>query len=387
MSHPGPVLPDDAQFADAQFAQVAPTPPTGGQWADPFTHPAPALPLPPRPDTVFTAVPDTSARLAHRGALRVALRPSALIPLLAAMLILLPMSVLLGLWWQAAGAVVIGVGGPTLAYTVTRRRLRRSFDVICAPGATMAVQLGPDALDIGDVHSYVRVAYGRISAIRTAGAIVVLHVDNHLRLNFPRELFPAPLAEQLRHLIWHRDNPQPGAPAPLPELPTLLHPQATLVADDATARTLFGAEIREPLLRQGVLIRFGVGAVVMTGVIGWFLGPLWMILPIGMFALMAYATVRAIRHPGPEATRIIRHATPGAVLATQFGADALVYQTRTHLLRIRYPDIRAITLRPDTAVITHLSGRTVLPRPLLPDEVATRLRTLGLPLDPGNHSG
>ncbi|MGW4636319.1 hypothetical protein [Nocardia sp. NPDC004415] len=343
-----------------------------------WVQPAPALPLPPRPHTVFTAVPGTAARLANQGALRVALRPGPLFTLVLALIVLVPMAVIGEMWLLAVAAPVVGIGTPVLGYVTARRRLRRSFDVICAPGATMAVQLGPDALDIGDAHSYVRLDYERISAVRTSGAVVALRVDNRLRLTFPRELFPAPMAEYLRHLIWHRGNPQHGAPPPLPPLPTLLHPQAALVADETTARTLFAAEIREPLARPGVLIRFGLGAVATTGLIGWLVGPGWTALPILMFAIMVYGTVRAIRRPGPEAARTVRHAVPGSVLATQFGADALVYQTRTHLLRTRYADITTLALRRDVAVVTNISGLTVLPRELVPADVVARLRELGV---------
>ncbi|MFE3541724.1 hypothetical protein ACFXK0_01995 [Nocardia sp. NPDC059177] len=349
---------------------------------DPFLCPAPALPLPPRPDAVFTASPGTAARLAHRGALRVVLRPASVITSAAALLLMLPLTALLGLWLPAVVLLVVGIGGPVSSYLATRRRLRRTFDLICAPGAAMAVQLGPDALDIADTHSYVRIAYERITAIRTSGAMVVLHVDG-LRLNFPRELFPAPMAEHLRHLIWNRAQPLPGSPAPLPALPTLLQPQATLVADDATAPALYAAEIREPLLRRSVQIRFVVTAVVATGLLGWLLGPGWMLLPILMCAIMTYATVRAVRKPGPDAVRRVRHAVPGAVLATQFGSDAVVYQTVVHLLRTPYSDITKIVLRPDVAVVHGGYGLTVIPRALFPEQVVSELRRRGVTISTG----
>ncbi|WP_278263442.1 hypothetical protein [Nocardia sp. AG03] len=374
LTHPAPELPLPPR-PDTGFTHPAPV----STVDDRLTHPAPELPLPPRPDTVFAAPPGTAARLAHRGALRVALSPGPLIAMVGALLVLLPIAVVLGLWLHVAAVAALTVGAPTLSYVVARRRLRRSFAVICAPGAVMAVQLGPDALDVADAYSYVRVGYERVTAVRTSGAVVVLHVDSALRLNFPRELFPAPMAEHLRHLIWHRDNPRPGGPPPLPPLPTLLEPQARLVADDTTARALFTGDLRVRIAQPAVLIRFTLATVFATAGFGWYLGPVWTTVPILFAAATAYTVYRIVHSPGPDAGRSVRHAVPGAVLATQFGADAVVCETSTHLRRHRYTEIAAIDLHPEIAVLRLTTGEiSTLPRALFPEQIVTWLRQRGL---------
>ncbi|MGW6426516.1 hypothetical protein ACWF82_27910 [Nocardia sp. NPDC055053] len=345
----------------------------------PFRHTAPMVPSPAQPDSVFTADADTIARLAHRGALLTVRQPARVFVPAAIALALLPLGEIHGLWTQAVLTVAVVLGWPVIGYLASRRELRRLCALVYAPGALSAVQLGPDAMDIADADGYVRLPYEFIVAIREAGAFTLLQTV-WTTLLVARELFPPSIVERLPALFENRQEPLPGSPAPLPPMPIVPSPHATVVADDDLGRHLLSAALREPWNRIPLVAAVSTFVVTVVALTAWLIGPRWAGLIIVMCVVLACVSFYAARNPAPDDVRALKYAAPGAVMATQFGSDGFVFQTATGLLRIRYADIRRIDIR-DAVTIVRRTGRDstyAIPTALFPEPVPAQLQRLGV---------
>ncbi|MGW6730437.1 hypothetical protein ACWF9G_31445 [Nocardia sp. NPDC055029] len=345
----------------------------------PFRHTAPMVPLPTQPDSIFTADADTIARLAHRGALLTVRHPARIFVPAAIALALLPLGEIHGLWMQAVLTLAVVLGWPVVGYLTARRGLRRAFAPIYAPGADCAIRLGPDAMDIVDAYSYARLPYEFIVSIRESGAFTLLETV-WTPVFAPRELFPPSIVERLPALFENRREPLPGSAAPLPPIPTVPSPHATLVADDDLGRHLLSATLREPWTRIPLVAAVSMFVVTVVALTGWLFGPRWAGLIIVMCVVLACVSFYAARNPAPDDIRALKYATPGAVMATQFGSDGFVFQTATALLRIPYADIRRIDIR-DGVTIMRRSSRDstyAIPTALFPEPVPTQLQRLGV---------
>ncbi|MEV6058866.1 hypothetical protein AB0L62_02590 [Nocardia asteroides] len=349
---------------------------------DPFQRPAYAMPMPPQPDAVLTADSGTAARFAHQAALVALTRPVTLVAFVLAAGGLIWLSVAHRLWIPTVLAVAVVSAGPAILYLVTRRRLRRRFGHLYGPGARVATRIGPDSMDIVDDGCYLRLPYEFIRAVTEAGAFTVVHTTARGPLVFPSELFPPAISERMPNLVANRRDPLPGCPAPLPPMPTLPSPQATVIADDSTARHLRQAILRDPWTRVPLVLSVALSVVAVVALTGSVFGPRWAGLEVALCALLGFVSFHATRNPAAEDIEALRHAAPGAVLAAQFGNDAVAIQTNSDLLRIRYPAISRIDIRGAVAIV-RLSTRDPLfvPAGLFPEPVPGRLRQLGIRVD------
>ncbi|MFD6221072.1 hypothetical protein [Nocardia asteroides] len=346
---------------------------------DVFLRPANALPLPPQPDAVLTADAGTATRLAHQSALLALTRPVTVIAFALVTIGLVWLSLGRGLWIPAASAVAVGSAGPVAVFLVTRRRLRRGFARLYGPGARAATRIGPDSMDIVDAGCYLRLPYENIEAIAEVGAFTVVRTKTRGPLVLPSELFPGAITERLPTLVANRLDPLPGCPDPLPPLPTLPFPQATVIADDSTARDLHRAVLREPWTRIPLVVSVAVFAVTVVALTGWVVGPRWAALEVVACALLGLVSFYAAHNPPAEDTASLTHAAPGAVLAAQFGSDAVALQTCSDLMLVRYAAIRRIDIRGAVATVRMTArGPLFVPEGLFPQPVRARLRHLGV---------
>lgn len=345
---------------------------------DPFDRPAPVLPLPARPDSVFVPGPDTADRLARRGALRVLLLPRVLVPVGVAAALSVGLLALTGDVVPALPGLLLPV---LLAagYPLLRRRIRRLCAFDCVAGTPMGVQLGPDGLDLGTAQVYVRIPYERIRGIQLRGPLAIVRLGS-VAMHLPAGLFPEPMADRLRELVWQRDTPPPAGPPALPPLPTLLTPQAVFVAGPGTAAEMLRTRLVTPWRRTGIRVRTGLLATGMVA-LGWWIGGGRGALMVGaVLVLTAVLVGRAIHAPSAELLdRTGQVAAPGRRFAAQFGSDALVLQTSTELMRVAYPDLTGIEIGPAMTVVGYGHGQQiVLPSELLPDFAQRRLIARGI---------
>ncbi|MFD4430978.1 hypothetical protein [Nocardia sp. NPDC058497] len=142
------------------------------------------------------------------------------------------------------------------------------------------------------------------------------------------------------------------------------------------------AHLSEPWRRPRAKINaacLGVVALEIAILGGLRFGPLGVLFPLVIAALLALLVWRGTQHPSETVLRVIRPtAAPGATLAAQFGSDAVLIAAATYLLRVPYTAISAIDIRGSVAAFGYGELPIMLPSALFPPEIVGRLRELGV---------
>ncbi|MFF2085844.1 hypothetical protein ACFVVM_18860 [Nocardia sp. NPDC058176] len=351
-------------------------PPAQGT-VDPLDHPAPELPGLDQPDTTFTMSPRIASLLRHHNAMRAAGRGTWII-----MLALIPLHVFnLTISGMPLPLIVIVMTIPVCAPIANHFQLRRQYGSLVDDAATVAVRLGTDALDITERTCHSRIRYQRIRGITVSARVAVLQVDGR-PYAMPRELWPDHLVEELRGFLSREPvtTPDRRVRTPSPLFPALPRPHAVTVADSDTARLLTRAHARAPWWRPTAKTALiGVAVIVGAVVFGWLGGPPAVLIFLVISALIGAVGWWMTRVPSyAEIDKVAGFAAPGAVMATQFGSDAVLIATARFVLRLPYSTIRRITVRGEVATLGYRGMTIVLPGALFPSPIRDRLRERGL---------
>ncbi|WP_146251220.1 hypothetical protein [Nocardia tenerifensis] len=342
----------------------------------------PPIPAMEQPDAVLEATPENnellkaSVRRRYRNHRR-------LVFVTYSILIVLMIALWISRQYEVAVAVLAVIASSAFLHKLRIGPLARSYRALVPrEGQTLTIRFGPDAFELqGGTNRRVHVAYNRFRAIAVESYSITLRTRNS-DISYPRELFPDTAIDYLRaRLAGRRDV---AAPPPLPPIPPLEKPTATVTAGPDTASRMAWAvtwrrnrrltQSNAAIAAMAVLI-----VVAITGKEGLVAGALWAgVLMIAALTVRLAVTVA-------DFIRVRRlfttYAAEGAPLSSRFGSDAVAVRTHGFYSHLRYDSITKLTIRRHLVLLYHDGHATAFPRELFPDSAIAHIRAV----NPGLH--
>lgn len=366
--------------------QIGAPPGAPGPWHPPTAWAAPAgyAPLPPipvieSPTAVFYPGPDTAGILARAVARRARLSWESVRSFAMVWLVYMAILWIVVGWAAIVVSTILMVLILPLRFAIgggQERRLAAQYRLILSPGQVMAARFGPEAVEIQQFDSRIRLSYRDIRKLEVRDQLIMMRLATGYTA-YPRELFPDYALDYVHSVL--PNGPRPTAtslvpaPPPLPPLPPLNQPTAVYIALPDTAAHL--AKSLTHRMCRSILILGGITALPMMLLYGAAARPGYLLLAavtlvflIGRAAWLLYSIPRMTQ-------RISSYAAPGRQMAARFGPDAFDIHTATSHRRIPYAAIRSLTTRPDTVFLRSGPLLTAYPRALFPDHALAYIRT------------
>ncbi|MFI6041187.1 hypothetical protein ACIA8C_06105 [Nocardia sp. NPDC051321] len=286
---------------------------------------------------------------------------------------------MIALWVMRQYEIAIAVTA-VVAFSVFLRRLgagplARSYRAVIPPdGQALTIRFGPEAFELQTTDNRARFLHSHFRAITVEPASITLRMRN-TEIAFPRQLFPDTTIDYLRARIAGREDV--ATPPPLPPLPSLDQPTATVTAGPHTAAQLAWAVTwrRNRLLTQtgaaiaAILMLIAVAIAGTQGLVAGAFGAGVMIL----IALVTHSTAARV-----DFARLRRgftnSAADGDLLATRFGPDAVDVRTPEFYSHVRYDQITELTICRHAVLMNHDGRAMAIPRELFPDRAIAHLR-------------